>query len=193
MNDGFEGFVEVGRFVESAMKGDGKWAGGFNEFASVFDVDRIVGMKDAEDEAVHFAGFGDCDVAAHLGEFGAGVEKVAAAGTDHGEDGNFDGGAGVAHEVRARSDATDGKVGAEFDAVCAAALGGDGRGERFDGDFEEWGHGLTDRFAARAASKTARFRKRALQRPDDGVRCMHLAVTISLHRRMWTSLGERDS
>ena len=77
---------------------------------------------------------------AHLSEFGAGVDKVAAAGADHGEDGYFDGGAGVAHEFGGRSDATDGKVGAEFDAVCAAAFGGDGGGERFDGNFEKWGH-----------------------------------------------------
>jgi len=53
----------------------------------------------------------------------------------------FDGGAGVAHEFGGRSDATDGKIGAEFDAVCAAAFGGDGGGERFDGNFEKWGHG----------------------------------------------------
>jgi len=140
LDDGFEGFVEVGRFVEGAMEGDGKRAGDSNEFACAFDVDGIVGVKDAEDEAVHLAGFGEADVAAHLGEFGVGVEKVAAARTDHSEDGDFDGGAGVAHELGAWSDATNGKVGAEFDAVCAAAFSGDGGGERLDGNFEEWGH-----------------------------------------------------
>jgi len=133
--------MEVGRFVEGAMEGNRKRTGGFNEFAGVFNVDCVVGVKNAEDDAVHFAVLRQFDVAAHLGEFGAGIEKVATAGTDHREDGDFDGGTGAAHELCVRSDATDGEVGAEFDAVCAAAFGSDGGGKRFDGDFEEWGHG----------------------------------------------------
>ncbi len=141
LDDGFEGSVEVGRFVEGAMEGDGKRAGDFNEFARVLDVDRVVAVKNAEDDAVHFAEFGEVDVAAHLGEFGAGVDETAAARANHGEDGNFGGCAGFAHEFGAWRDAADGKVGAEFDSVCAAAFGGDGGGERFDGNFEKWGHG----------------------------------------------------
>jgi len=141
LDDGFEGFVEVGRFVEGAMECDGKRAGDSHQFARAFDVDGIVGVQDAEDEAVHFAGFGEVDVVAHLGEFGLGVEKVATAGPDHSEDGDFDGGAGAVHELGARSDATDRKVGAEFDAVCAAAFGGDGGSERFDGNFEKRAQG----------------------------------------------------
>src|SRR5437667_6502003 len=99
------------------MEGDGERAGDFNEFTRAFDVDHIIGVKDAEDEAVHFAGFGELDIAAHLGEFGAGVDKVAAARASHGEDGDFDGGAGFAHEVGAGRGATDGKIGEEVDAV----------------------------------------------------------------------------
>jgi hypothetical protein len=139
-DDGFEGFGEIGRFIEGAMESDGKWVGDFDERVGLFDVHRVVVMEDAENEAVHFAGFGDFDVAAHLGEFGVGISEAAAARTNHGEDGNFDRGAGFAHEFGAGRDAADAQVIAEFDAIGATAFGGDGGGEGFDRDFEEWGH-----------------------------------------------------
>src|SRR5205814_2392323 len=55
LDDGFEGFWKIWRFVEGAMEGDGKRAGDSDEFARAFFVDGMVGVKDAEDEAVHFA------------------------------------------------------------------------------------------------------------------------------------------
>jgi hypothetical protein len=148
--------LEVGSFVESAVKGDGKRASEFDELAGSFEVNGVVGVEDAEDEAVHLARFGESDGGAHLVEFRFGVSEVAGARANHGEDGKFDGGASFAHELFGGSKAADGEVGAEFNAMGAAAFGGNGGGKGFDGDFEEWGHEM-DSFVSDADEIEERF------------------------------------
>src|SRR5580692_29380 len=80
------------------------------------------------------------DLGLHGGEFGVGVEEVAGARADHGEDGNVDCGASLAHEFDGGSEAALRKIGAEFDTVGTGALGGLCGGQGFYGDFQEEGH-----------------------------------------------------
>ena len=134
---GFESGKKIRSLVEGAMKGDGKRTGEFDENAGLFDIYCTVRMEDAEDKAVHAAGLGEDDFGAHLGEFGCGIDEVFGSRADHGEDGEFCAGASVAHESFGRSEATDGKIFAELDAIGVAPFGGDGAFEGFNGDFEK--------------------------------------------------------
>lgn len=136
-DDGFERREEIGSFIESAMKGDGKRASEFDENAGLFDVDRAVRAEDTQNQAVHATSLGENNLGAHVCEFGSGIDEVFGSRANHGEDGELCAGSSVTHEFFGRRKAADGEVFAEFYAIGPALFGGDSVIERLNRDFEE--------------------------------------------------------
>src|SRR5262249_13926048 len=110
--------------------------GGY-ECGSTRFVDAAIASENAEHQAVHLEFVSFLDRTEHGGKFVGAVGEVAGTGPNHGEDGNLDCGADCSHEIRRRSQAADGQIGAELDAAAAAALGSDCAFGGFDADFEE--------------------------------------------------------
>jgi hypothetical protein len=133
----FKRAKKVGSVVEGAMEGDFERARSFDEFARAFDIDGIVFPEDAESSAIEREISDGGDRTEHGCEFGNGVDEVAGAGTDNGEDGDFEFFMNCTQRGDGRSDTTMGEFGAEFDAVSAATFCGQGGVERLDGDFQE--------------------------------------------------------
>lgn len=126
LDDVVERAAEIGSVVEGAVEGDLEGASGFDEFAGTFDVHGVVCPKDAECDAIQSEIADDADIAEHDGKFGVSVDEIAGAWADDGEDGDFQFLVDFAERSDRRSDASVGKLGAEFDAVGTAAFGGQG-------------------------------------------------------------------
>ncbi len=118
------------------MERDGDWPRESNEFARAVHVDGSVGGEDSEDEAIGAELLGHEDVALHRFEFVRGVAKVAGARADHHVQGDSYFLAHGGDHSGAWGGAACGEVGAQLDARCAAALGGNGGLDGIERDFQ---------------------------------------------------------
>jgi hypothetical protein len=118
------------------MKGDVYSAGVADEFGSVGEVNVVAGIEDAEYDSIdtEFATKGD--VAFHGVEFCGGINERASARTNHDEERDAEMLARGLDGSCAWSDASDGDVGAKFDAIGSGVLRDDRVVERVGADLE---------------------------------------------------------
>ena len=137
LNHGFEGFAQVGAFVERAVKRYGQGACEVHQSSCSRHVDSAIFLQDSQHNAIHAAFGGDGNGALHLGELGFRIGEVSRPRADHRVDGDVHFFADGEQQFAARREAADGEVGAQFDAVRAAAFGGDGLFYAVHADFEQ--------------------------------------------------------
>ena len=123
-NDVFEGAGKIVGVVEGAVESDFEGMREFDEFPSAFDVDGIVGAKNAEDQAFHAEVASKNNVAAHGGKFGIGIDKIALARANDRKHWNFEILVDLAHGGNRGSDTALIEFAAEFNAIGSGVFGG---------------------------------------------------------------------
>lgn len=122
--------------IECAVERDGDWPREINEFARAVYVDGSVGAEYSKDEAIGAELFGHENVAFHQFEFVRATAKVASARADHHVQADVDCLAYRGDHSGAWGGSSCRQVGAQLDARCATALGGDGGLDRVKRDFQ---------------------------------------------------------
>src|SRR5207248_2072762 len=131
----------VAAHVEGAVKGDVQRPCGGDELAGSVHIDLPVGSQHARHDAVRAGLLGSPDVLEHDRELGRRVEEVSAARPDEHEDRDVEPRPADRERARGGRRAALDEVGAQLEAVGAAARGGERRLDGVDAGFDEDGSG----------------------------------------------------
>jgi hypothetical protein len=128
VDDGLQGFEGVlAGFVEGAVEGDLHGCGQLRDAARKWHVYTAVGGEEADDDGVGAEGFALHDGALYLSHFGLAIAEVARARADEHVGAQAEGADAVFDVFCGGGEASDLKVAAELNALCATGFGGLGR------------------------------------------------------------------